>query len=256
MAEDRDPGQVWGEFEGRCESFRTELRDAREEFAGLEARRDDAREGLRRAAISFGYGVHVTGSVLLQNHLIRQIYWLDKDIPTDWIAMAFGLSEYEVVHIAGRPEPELNCVKCGRPVAVDSREELRRLQREQRKLDGGEGRGLLAPLACRSCWKTVTDELDTARAVSRKAHAAQVKDLRSLSYADYINTPEWLLRRKRHLEEVDSRCQVCGSAGGEEVLSVRHRSRKRLGEEPWDDLIALCHGCDVLFQERSRAERR
>jgi hypothetical protein len=250
MAEEHGPGQEWDEFERRCASFREEMNGIRAEISALEARREDTREQMRRTVISYGYDLRLTAAVPVQNRLIRQIYWHAQDVPTEWIADAFGRNVYEVVHIAGKSESELSCIGCGKPLVVASRDELKRLQREQRNRDRGREQGPPGTLLCWSCWKTRCDELDAAREQNRRTHSAHLDRLRSLPYAEYLKTPEWRDRRNTHLEEVDNRCQVCGLAGNGQGLSVRHRSRKNLGDEVWDDLIALCDKCDALFRER------
>jgi 5-methylcytosine-specific restriction endonuclease McrA len=73
--------------------------------------------------------------------------------------------------------------------------------------------------------------------------------LRTMAYADYLKTPEWIRRRFAHLQAVEYRCQVCNSP---DELTVHHRTYERLGCEKYTDLLVLCWPCHKLFHERRK----
>jgi len=72
-------------------------------------------------------------------------------------------------------------------------------------------------------------------------------DLSTMPYEDYLQTPEWQIRRFAKLWMVGHRCQVCNSPG---PLEVHHRTYERRGNELPEDLTALCEDCHSLFHER------
>jgi hypothetical protein len=61
--------------------------------------------------------------------------------------------------------------------------------------------------------------------------------LRSMPYADYVETPEWFNVRMSALDAAGSRCQVCNTDDG---LDVHHRTYERRGNEVLEDLTVLC----------------
>ena len=73
--------------------------------------------------------------------------------------------------------------------------------------------------------------------------------LRSMPYAEYLRSPEWLRHRQVALKVMGYRCQLCNGA---ESLQVHHRDYSRLGCERMTDLIILCAECHKLFHERRR----
>jgi hypothetical protein len=68
--------------------------------------------------------------------------------------------------------------------------------------------------------------------------------LRSMPYADYLETPEWFTVRMTALAVAGGRCEVCNT---EAPLDVHHRTYDRLGEEVLEDLSVLCRECHERF---------
>ena len=70
-----------------------------------------------------------------------------------------------------------------------------------------------------------------------------------LTYAEYIKSDGWKIRRLRALALAENRCQVCNSPNHPEV---HHRTYERLGHERDADLTVLCHDCHKLFHNDGR----
>lgn len=81
--------------------------------------------------------------------------------------------------------------------------------------------------------------------------ALRLEELRTMAYADYLQTPEWRERRQRALARAGHRCQVCNSAG---LLDVHHHTYERRGAEADGDVVVLCRGCHSLFHALSGVE--
>lgn len=74
-------------------------------------------------------------------------------------------------------------------------------------------------------------------------------ELKSMSYEDYLQTPEWLEKRDLALVRDGYRCRVCDK---NEDLNVHHRSYKNgRGNEDLNDLTTLCKGCHSWFHSRN-----
>lgn len=82
-------------------------------------------------------------------------------------------------------------------------------------------------------------------ALARDA-AGRLAELRAMSYADYLQTPDWLRTRADALERAGGCCRV--DERHREHLEVHHRSVERLGAELEDDLVVLCRACHVLYR--------
>ena len=71
-------------------------------------------------------------------------------------------------------------------------------------------------------------------------------------YLDYMNSWEWHDKRRKVLERAQFHCERCGRPhfrGFE--LEVHHKTYKHLGNEPLEDLEALCERChDKADKER------
>lgn len=80
----------------------------------------------------------------------------------------------------------------------------------------------------------------------------RIKDLKTMPYSEYLQTPEWKEKRKKALRFARFKCQLCNSA---ERLNVHHRTYERLGQELMGDLITLCNDCHGIFhQNRNLAD--
>jgi len=71
------------------------------------------------------------------------------------------------------------------------------------------------------------------------------------SYADYLQTEHWRMRREMALSQAGSKCQVCAAR---DSLDVHHNDYSRLGGELMTDIVVLCHSCHTLFHEAQNGE--
>lgn len=86
-------------------------------------------------------------------------------------------------------------------------------------------------------------ETDCVRSVPAVA-SSDVRTLRTMPYADYLQTGHWQRTRAAALERAGHRCQLCNRP---QHLNVHHRTYERRGAERDDDLIVLCRGCHETF---------
>ena len=67
---------------------------------------------------------------------------------------------------------------------------------------------------------------------------------RSVSYHEYLQSPQWLTTRRMAMEKAGGRCQICN---GQEDLEVHHRTYQDRGNERLEDLTVLCGPCHGRF---------
>lgn len=70
------------------------------------------------------------------------------------------------------------------------------------------------------------------------------RELMTMPYAEYLQTPEWDVTRTSALKAADYRCQLCNGDG---EMHVHHRTYERRGVEIPGDVIALCAECHRMF---------
>jgi stage V sporulation protein SpoVS len=113
----------------------------------------------------------------------------------------------------------------------------------------GHGRpidhALLRALASLRADGLVEDRPSARWALAREA-GGRLAELRAMSYADYLQTPDWPRTRADALERAGGCCRV--DERHREQLEVHHRSVERLGAELEDDLVVLCRSCHVLYR--------
>jgi 5-methylcytosine-specific restriction endonuclease McrA len=74
----------------------------------------------------------------------------------------------------------------------------------------------------------------------------------SLLYTLYLRSEAWRAKRLEVLARAGWTCERCGLTGVR--LDVHHRHYRNLGDEPLEDLQALCRPChEVADEERRQA---
>ena len=73
----------------------------------------------------------------------------------------------------------------------------------------------------------------------------------SASYLEYLNSPEWEVRRKITYEYWGGRCAACYSDG---LVDAHHRTYKRFKNELDTDLILLCRTCHKKFHGKDEEQ--
>lgn len=65
-----------------------------------------------------------------------------------------------------------------------------------------------------------------------------------INYYEYLESPAWRDRANAAIARSGGKCQLCGGRRG---LAAHHNSYKNLGNEPPEDLVALCRRCHEAF---------
>jgi len=174
------------------------------------------------------------------------LYWHAPLVNTKTIAkVVLNLAGGSGLHqIVGPSRDHLKCGACGAPIEVSSRSELQRLQQMARRKSY---RHTPIILKCQQCKDKERSELNTNLQQWRQAQEAQLEQLRTMPYQDYLQTEHWQQRRAKHLKSAGYRCQVCNAKA---PLDVHHRTYDRRGEERYTDLIALCRDCHALYHDK------
>lgn len=78
------------------------------------------------------------------------------------------------------------------------------------------------------------------------------EELRSMTYYEYLKTPEWRDKRAAAIHRAAYRCQLCNAHGNDVVLQAHHRSYETLGQELSNDLVVLCKPCHARHHYSNR----
>lgn len=93
--------------------------------------------------------------------------------------------------------------------------------------------------------KDVNDEIEgETRQPAPEGSRERLKQLQTMPYAEYLQTPEWAKKRGKALRFAGYKCQLCNS---KENLNVHHRTYERRGHELMGDLTVLCNDCHTTF---------
>lgn len=160
------------------------------------------------------------------------LYWSNKEIRVTDIAASIGLSHGQFrTQMKSKYAVLQTCRKCGNRfhTAVGSR-------------SGNPD------TVCNDC--TEKERTISIRYLEETSRRNQ--ELKTMPYREYLNTPEWQDRRKRHLKSVGYKCQVCNSGG---IIDIHHRTYDRRGNEGYRDLIALCRDCHSLFHKEGKLSK-
>jgi hypothetical protein len=93
---------------------------------------------------------------------------------------------------------------------------------------------------CRRERKRAEDERISKHRESRKHIEENLRSLRTMPYAQYLQTEHWKELRSLALKKAFYRCQLCNAQG---LMDVHHRTYERRGEEYIRDVIVLCRPC-------------
>lgn len=180
-------------------------------------------------------------------------YWQGEGIYSAWqLCDEFGYDRREYLAIVRRHAPVLACLDCG---AGTSKATSRLAAMEYRIAAGGsEHWRHRGKFRCPDCTGQLEEareaELEAQRANSREAADRQrdyILWLRSIPYAEYLQTEHWQQLRAQKQRQAGRRCQLC-YAGGQ--LDTHHRTYERRGFEQLSDLIVLCRPCHAKFHDR------
>lgn len=177
------------------------------------------------------------------------LYWIIQKVPAQAIASdLLGVTEWKLRELVGRAKGLINCEKCGKPIEFRCREHKRKIivafKRKHSKY------AKVYEIMCDKCWNEFQEIRNHKSEEYYTALQARLFELKIVPYQEYLQTSEWQERRKRHLESVDYRCQVCNATS--KPIDIHHRTYERRGDERYTDLLALCRDCHALFHREGR----
>lgn len=179
------------------------------------------------------------------------LYW-ETDIPTAEIIDAYapGLHPNQITTIAGQAYSPFVCETCDGPVVVGSRSAAQSLFSDERKAAKDAARGWKHHwhrVTCKQCHLAEQERRAAPYREEMRRREERSRELRTMPYRDYLQTPEWAATRSVALRRARYRCQACAEGGN---LHVHHRTYVRRGAEYASDLIVLCADCHRVFHER------
>jgi len=174
------------------------------------------------------------------------IYWLD--------AMIAGAVRDAYKQIAGMqlmaPSIEIAvfCSSCNAVWTETVSSWSRRKEIERRRDNPKRERDQYLCEPCRDLIHAATQEQFSKH---QAFYDSRRRELATMPYRDYLQSPEWQERRRRMLKSAGYRCQLCNASA---QLHVHHRTYERRGSEYNGDLIVLCAGCHAKFHGKEARE--
>lgn len=106
-----------------------------------------------------------------------------------------------------------------------------------------------------SVWRLAGAALETSPpAIDDETAPDRLTQLRSMSYREYLRTPEWRRTRAAAILRAGGCCSL--DVTHTDGLEVHHRTYERLGEELASDLTVLCRACHRLHHKEHGRPRR
>lgn len=175
--------------------------------------------------------------------VVYHLYWFNNHVSKTAIKKAFN--------VVTQSHASKNSKNVIRPLAIEliCRDCQQPFQTQASSLNN---RGSVSGI-CQACWAQYMEERranDEHRQRLHQAYHDRLRELATMPYYDYLQTPEWAERRKRAMKRAGYRCQVCNAYGVQ--LNTHHRTYERRGNE-WDkDLITLCRTCHEIFHQNGQ----
>ncbi len=157
----------------------------------------------------------------LANAVINYLYWRVERVPSACIAEAFHLKVHRTA-----------------------------FHQWLKEMDDPDKWEYHLPKTCEECKAKQSRDYWQQHEERQAALKARLYELKTMPYAEYLQTPEWQARRQQHLKSSGFRCQICNAYGVR--LNVHHRTYERRGEEYFKDLITLCETCHTIFHTSGR----
>lgn len=192
------------------------------------AQLEDALAAIKQRALD------LVSATPLDDDMIVTLYWEFEDlIPTKALGAFHQMSEV----LKERCPWTYPCGSCGAEQRVTSRTQLKALQRPARSYE--------RPKECDQCAERRRERDSDRFERDRAAYRSRLRELKTMPYQQYLDSPEWKERRAARLKAAGYACQVCN--GRNKVLNVHHRTYIRRGEEYARDLVVLCQDCHHMF---------
>jgi len=177
-------------------------------------------------------------------------YWMAPEVNVSSLAEAVlgSADTYRLRQEIDMVSAGVDCDRCQEPIVFSSRTALQQSLNQLRKNRSAWAEGYR--VVCDDCREAIFEARNQIYKAREAAWQTRLNELRTMPYREYLRTPEWQERRKRHLKSAGFRCQVCNA--GDTVLDVHHRTYERRGNENYKDLLVLCRGCHKIFHREGR----
>lgn len=174
----------------------------------------------------------------LRENVIWHLYWKVEGVQKRWIKAAFPSSHNDFQAIISKAYITIHCPQCKKPrqVQVTSKQNL-----------SSYNSGSNYYTTCDECKAAEKKREEERSRAYWEVRTARLEELRTMPYREYLQTPEWIERRKKAMKRAGFRCQVCNAYGVR--LNTHHRTYERRGNEDDRDLIVLCEDCHAIFHE-------
>lgn len=180
----------------------------------------------------------------LREEIIYHLYWFDDRIPKDTLKKAFN-----AVAPANAGKNSQKTIIRGMPITKVCQDCRQPFQDEAESFSSRE----FGKVVCDDCQSKRNQSYKTQGQYQQRQQE-RIHELSTMSYYDYLQTPEWNERRKRSMKRAGYRCQVCNAYGVQ--LNVHHRTYERRGNELDRDLITLCKQCHGIFYQNGKLADR
>lgn len=169
-------------------------------------------------------------------------YWFAPEVPSTDIALGATGRPHpgKLLKLAGAVSVGVPCGRCQEDLPIRSRSHMKEvldLARDSRSSSGHPR------LLCIPCQNALDEERWRERGAELDAHDLRQAELAAMSYAEYLQTPEFEEARDLHLWWLADRTPTleCETCNGESALGVYHKAP---GEEAiYGDVILLCTSC-------------
>ena len=176
---------------------------------------------------------------------VSLLYWHCPDVPVRVMRTVFDLEPQEAQRLAEKnPTVTFRCLDCDRPLTPESRHHFRQMWLALKKFDREPvalREYFYTGLHCEVCTEVRQHRWGDEWQTQENEYQQRLLELRTMPYPEYLQTPEWRMRRQRKLEQADHRCSFCNRY--HPSLNVHHRTYQNLGEELDSDLTVLCPPC-------------
>lgn len=219
-----------------------------DEEAALQQQITHKREQIQACAIDL-----LTRLAGKQQQVATYLYWQIPEVTSKTIATAVGIRPHSIQHYV-TPIALEKCADCGTDITYSSRTSAAELSRQQRHSTRYGNPSI--PSLCDECRlarnkldRGIPQQREQAQAKEYEDRQLRYKELATMPYEQYLQTPEWRGIRQDALKSANYRCQVCYAT---KPLHVHHRTYERRGHEHHSDLIVLCEDCHKMYHFAER----
>lgn len=181
--------------------------------------------------------------------IASDIYWFHEDVSAEIIREAMpNMKRTQIADYVGPAHAGVRCQGCGEKftIKVKSRSHWKEIQNAVRP----NNKRWHLPILCEDCENKRTEEMEAREMRYEQQRQRQIQllhELKTMPYADYLQTEHWQEKRRSALKSAHFRCQLCNT---QDELHVHHRTYERRGEENMKDLIVLCKNCHAKFHDK------